>query len=363
MRSAFRTLAVLAVVLLAGLTAAAAPAAAKSYFAERFDSHVRVMPGGALEVTETVVFHFEGGSFDHVYREIPTRRTDGIQIVSASLDGRAFPIGDGVDRVQVTGRSKLRVQWRFAPLTNSSHVFVLTYIARGVVSQTDTADVLQWRALPTEHQYRIASSTIEFELPAAAAAGGAGAVPAPSVEWHRVDGPTGPGCRRHGRGQRRGPADCAGDRAADSIERLGGSHFRVSARQPRDDAAGMAAGATGCARARTALGDRHRPHRLCRAHRAVRPAPDLRRPAPRSLDDDPVLRDPGRARAGPRRLAALQRADDARARDGDAVLARRTGNPVDSRSAPPASSGIAASTSAPGRRGRRSPDTSARCSR
>ena len=189
MRSAFRTVAVLVVVLLAGLTAAAAPAVAKSYFAERFDSHVRVMPGGALEVTETIVFRFEGGSFDHVYREIPTRNTDGIQIVSASLDGRPFPIGEGVDRIRVTGRSKVRVQWLFTPLGNSSHVFVLTYIARGVVTQTDAADVLEWRALPTEHQYRIASSTIEFEVPAA---GGPGSVPTPTMEWHRVDGPKSP---------------------------------------------------------------------------------------------------------------------------------------------------------------------------
>jgi Predicted membrane protein (DUF2207) len=161
--------------------------AAKSYSAERFDSHVRVMPGGALEVIETVAFRFESGTFDHVFLEIPARRTDGIEIVSASLDGRAFPIGDGVNHIQVTGTSKVRVHWRFYPIADSTHVFVLTYLAHGVVSQTGDRDVLAWRALPTEHAYRIASSTVEFEFPAALSTGSV-RVPAPKIESHRING-------------------------------------------------------------------------------------------------------------------------------------------------------------------------------
>src|SRR4051812_34372806 len=150
--------------LIAGTAAIAPLQAAKSFSAERFDSHVRVMAGGALEVTETVAFRFESGTFDHVFRDIPARRTDGIEIVAASLDGRPFPIGDGVNHIQVTGSSKVRVQWRFQPLADSTHVFVLTYVARGVVTQAAEADVVAWRALPTEHAYRIASSTVEFEF-------------------------------------------------------------------------------------------------------------------------------------------------------------------------------------------------------
>jgi Predicted membrane protein (DUF2207) C-terminal domain/Predicted membrane protein (DUF2207) N-terminal domain len=184
---------------IAGLIAcsilAAAPATAKSYSAERFDSYVRVLPGGSLEVTETVAFRFESGTFDHVFREIPTRRTDGIEIVRASMDGRPFPRGGDVNQIQVTGQSKVRVQWRFHPIADSTHVFVLTYVARGVVTQTGDADVLAWRALPSEHQYRIASSTVEVELPGGASAT-AGAAPTPKVESHRIEGPVDATIRR-----------------------------------------------------------------------------------------------------------------------------------------------------------------------
>jgi hypothetical protein len=180
---------VLFVVALIGCPLAVATSeAAKTYTAERFDAHVRVMPGGALEVTETIAFRFESGTFDHVFREIPVRRTDGIEIVRASLDGRPFPIGDGVNQIQVTGRSKVRVQWRFYPLADSTHVFVLTYIARGVVSRSAGADVLAWRALPSEHQYQIASSTVDFEMPAGVRPP-SGAVPQPKIDSHGVEGP------------------------------------------------------------------------------------------------------------------------------------------------------------------------------
>ena len=186
---------VLIAALIAGAAAIAPLEAAKSYSAERFDSHVRVLAGGAVEVTETVAFRFETGTFDHVFRDIPVRRTDGIEIVAASLDGRPFPIGDGVNHIQVTGSSKVRVQWRFQPLADSTHVFVLTYVARGVVTQAADADVVAWRALPTEHAYRIASSTVEFEFPAPPSDGSVG-IPAPKMEWHRIDGPVDAAVRR-----------------------------------------------------------------------------------------------------------------------------------------------------------------------
>ena len=185
MRYPIRTALVAATMAILALTAS--PAAAKSYFAERFDSLIRVTPGGALEVTETVVFRFESGTFDHVFRELPTRLTDGVEIVGASMDGRSFPVGAGIDRIEVSGGSKLRVQWRFAPVSDSSHVFVLTYVARGVVTQAPDADVLEWNALPREHQYRIASSSIEFVLPGTAGAAGEAAA-TPTTETHRLDG-------------------------------------------------------------------------------------------------------------------------------------------------------------------------------
>ena len=145
-----------------------APASAKSYSADRFDSTIRVLPDGTLDVTETVVFRFDDGTFREVYREIPKRRTDGIEIVRATMQGRTLPFGKEAGTVEVAERSsRVRVVWRFSPIEDATREFVLNYRVSGVVRHEAGADLLAWRATPGEHRYRIASSTIRFELPVA----------------------------------------------------------------------------------------------------------------------------------------------------------------------------------------------------
>jgi hypothetical protein len=70
------------------------PAAAKSYSADRLDSIVRVLPGGSLEVTETLVLRFTDGTFREVFRELPDRRTDGVDVIRAEMDGEPLPFGN-----------------------------------------------------------------------------------------------------------------------------------------------------------------------------------------------------------------------------------------------------------------------------
>jgi len=169
------------------LMAIAASADAKSYSARRFESDIRVREGGALEVTETVVFSFENGTFDHVFREIPTRRTDGITFVAAAMDGRDFPVGSDVDHVEVSRRSRVRVTWRFEPVSSSTHTFTLTYIARGVVQQTPSGDLLEWRALPSERGYQIDDALVTMRVPASIAEGLDTASVRPQVNSHRTE--------------------------------------------------------------------------------------------------------------------------------------------------------------------------------
>jgi hypothetical protein len=157
------------------------PAAAREYHASRFDVRIEVQRGGALRVTETIVFAFTEGTFREVFRTIPTSRTDGIEIVRASMDGTELPEGDGPGTIRVRRNDLVRVEWRFAPVSPSSHTFELTYIARGVVQQTASADLLAWRALPREHDYRIESTTVQVIAPEAP-------VTTPTIETRRTEG-------------------------------------------------------------------------------------------------------------------------------------------------------------------------------
>lgn len=155
----------LLVFLLALLAAGAGTAEAKRYSADRFDSRVEVLPDGSIRVTETVVFRFESGTFREVYRELPQRRTDGLEIERATMDGLDLPRGEEPGQVDVRTRRRVRVTWYFTPRSDVSHTFGLVYLVRGAFRQHEEGDALRWHALPTEHRYRIAASTIDVLLP------------------------------------------------------------------------------------------------------------------------------------------------------------------------------------------------------
>ena len=159
---------------------AAVPAFADGrYSADRYDARIEILDGGTIKVSETVTVRFESGSFTHFYRAVPVRRTDGIDIVSVSMDGERLVQGTGPREFEVARSSDVRVTWHFPQTADSTRTFEVTYLVHGVVRQEGDADMLVWRILPTEHRYAIASSTIDISIPTAPAA-------KPVVDTHRV---------------------------------------------------------------------------------------------------------------------------------------------------------------------------------
>ena len=139
--------------------------AAKSYSADRFDVDVAVQADGSLVVTERLTLRFVGGPFTYVFRHLPAEYTDGIDVTGASVDGVALSEGEDAGQVEITGRDPIKVTWHFAPTSDSTHTFDLTYRVWGVVRQANDADVLIWQALPDEHEYAIAASTVRVTYP------------------------------------------------------------------------------------------------------------------------------------------------------------------------------------------------------
>ncbi len=138
---------------------------AKTYSAERFDQAIAIQPDGSLLVEETVVFKFTGGPFTYVYRNLPTDKTDGISILSATMDERTMPKGTGAGQIEIVTGNPIKVIWHFAPLSDQTHTFVLTYRVLGVVQKARNADILNWEILPTDYDYAIRSSTATVIYP------------------------------------------------------------------------------------------------------------------------------------------------------------------------------------------------------
>ena len=155
-------------VLFVSLFAISPVLAAKSYYAERFDVQIDIQKNGAALITETVKFHFEGGPFTFAFREISATETDGLTFLDASMDGTAMPQGTQPGQVEVTAGHPLKVTWHFPPTSDAAHVFTIRYRANGVIRKGD-ADTLIWRAVPEDHDYSIANSTITLTYPSGAA--------------------------------------------------------------------------------------------------------------------------------------------------------------------------------------------------
>lgn len=93
----------------AGLLAGWQGGQTKHYSADRFDVEVTVLPDGSARVAETVTLNFQGGPFTYAFREIPTRRADGITDFALTEDGRAYPPGAGEGQLEIRKRGD---EWR-----------------------------------------------------------------------------------------------------------------------------------------------------------------------------------------------------------------------------------------------------------
>ena len=152
------------ITLLVSLFAASPASAAKSYYAERFDVQIDLQENNSAIVTETVEFRFEGEPFTFAFREISATETDGITFLDASMDGVLMSQGTQAGQVEVEAGNPLKVTWHFPPTSDTTHVFTVRYQADGIIRKGN-ADTLIWRAIPEDHDYPIAHSTIRLTYP------------------------------------------------------------------------------------------------------------------------------------------------------------------------------------------------------
>jgi hypothetical protein len=166
-RRAVTLIAVSVALLVALLVNALTAAAAKDYRAEQFHARIVVEPGGSIVVTETLRIVFGSGSFTRVFRDLPSRRTDGVTVLGATMDGQALERGrtSGQFEIRKEDDGVRRVVWHFSETSNATRTFTLTYRAAGVARQDAEVDVLAWTLLPRKHEYLIACGSAEIVYP------------------------------------------------------------------------------------------------------------------------------------------------------------------------------------------------------
>jgi len=151
------------------------PAASASQLASlawnRYDVDVLVSANGTLIVTEVQTIAFTGGqSFRKGFAVIPQKRGtiddvkvwEGTQNYTPSLSNQPYTF-----ETSTNDDGDLEIVWYFPPTVNSTHTFTLQYTVRdAILFYPDRGyDRVQWKAVPPDHDYPIAASTVTIRVP------------------------------------------------------------------------------------------------------------------------------------------------------------------------------------------------------
>lgn len=137
---------------------------AKSFHARNYNSTIKVMENGNMQITEVFEYEFEGGPFTWVKRVVPSSYTDGLEFISAAytIDGHKQEID-----AQLKNERRLKVKWEFPQVSDTAVTFELRYMVFGGVFEKDNEQFVRWRPIPSEHDFRIDRAQISMFLPSA----------------------------------------------------------------------------------------------------------------------------------------------------------------------------------------------------
>jgi uncharacterized membrane protein YgcG len=171
--------------IFAALLLAAAPAVAEERITS-YTSDIAIQPDSALQVTETIAVHSEGGRIRHgIYRDFPTlysgrngsRIRVGFTFEGAELDGHpepatVEPLSNGV---------RMKIGSADSELEPGEHRFVIRYRTTRQIGRFDNYDELYWNATGNGWDFPIDVAEARIHLPS----------PADFGQWSVYTGPQG----------------------------------------------------------------------------------------------------------------------------------------------------------------------------
>jgi Predicted membrane protein (DUF2207) C-terminal domain/Predicted membrane protein (DUF2207) N-terminal domain len=137
---------------------------AKSYYAQDFNCQLNVRENGDLHVRETFRYHFSGGEFTWVKRNIPKRATDGLEFIRAFVKDTDGNIISETDNYKFED-NHLIVRWDFEPTNDNSLDFELEFIARHVCYHDGEMLIFDYQPLPRNHDFIIDQGKVEVIMP------------------------------------------------------------------------------------------------------------------------------------------------------------------------------------------------------
>lgn len=154
---------VLLIVLLSSVFCNAATE--KSYAADHYIVDLHLLDKGSIHVEETVVFHFTGGPFHYVKRDVPDSKVDALIFEKALMDSVLITQSSVPNFYQISRRRGLHIKWNYTPLKDETHSYTFSYLVVGAYLLENGMVHLLWKPLPTDFSYPMQKATVNIHLP------------------------------------------------------------------------------------------------------------------------------------------------------------------------------------------------------
>jgi uncharacterized membrane protein len=113
-----------------------------------------VLADGSMQVEENITYDFSGGPFTFAFRTFKPSWFNRIDNFAAAEQGTPLEVEHGTDRWT----------WRYAPTSDSSHTYTLTYRVVGAVDIGSDVGELYWQFIGTDHP-GVGSMNVHISLP------------------------------------------------------------------------------------------------------------------------------------------------------------------------------------------------------
>ena len=137
---------------------------AQSFQLDEYNCWINIQENGDLVIKEESQCQFLEPNINQFSRKIPSKATDGIEFVSASVVSKQkTPVDHKLKHI--AERKQMVVNWVFEPDQDKILTFELEYIAHHVCYIKDNLLVIEYQPLPLQHDHQIHKGSIELIFP------------------------------------------------------------------------------------------------------------------------------------------------------------------------------------------------------
>lgn len=138
---------------------------AKSYFVKEFSSTIVVNADGTLDVEETMLYHFEGGPFKWISRDVRAPHGGFIILNEALVDGKEILRGDKPGQISLKNSDNLKAKLNLDSISDQAVRFTLNYKVYNSMVTKGSKAVLAWTPMPDKYDFIIERGRVTINYP------------------------------------------------------------------------------------------------------------------------------------------------------------------------------------------------------